>query len=422
MIKIILFIIIISILIIYFFQCHEQFTNLDTHIILTTQPSNSIYSNSKYLDQKKVDYIIESLSKKDIKTDQKNTNMSILIDPLDFYKKLRKKYKLIKTNKGYFMYFSKIPISDTCTYNLEYKTIGYLTKTDFVFIKSIIKSYRMFDKTIKLVKLNPTVPNFNNVDLTITRIVRNSKLYDQISNLNLYVYGFKNIDINRIKLFYPFVKSHDTILSSFFNFSKILKFEEGTTNIPSISLNLLENIATIEITDDETEEEEDEDEETKLKKVLNEKIEVEEKNEILEYFITRLRINKNIYDEGYNCFNDEKNLNKALCNSKYDMVGKLKDYESLWDKRCVENKECPFYQKNKHYPNERGGCIINKDEKYGICEMPIGVTSVGYTKYKDKPFCYTKNGNCEDIEFPDLAFKNDTKDRLLNKKEIIISM
>jgi hypothetical protein len=48
-----------------------------------------------------------------------------------------------------------------------------------------------------------------------------------------------------------------------------------------------------------------------------------------------------------------------------------------WDSRCVENEECPFYLKNKNYPNTRGGCIN------GYCEFPIGLKRISYTKYYD---------------------------------------
>lgn len=46
-----------------------------------------------------------------------------------------------------------------------------------------------------------------------------------------------------------------------------------------------------------------------------------------------------------------------------------------WDSRCVENEECPFYLKNKNYPNTRGGCVN------GYCEFPIGLKRISYKKY-----------------------------------------
>jgi hypothetical protein len=46
-----------------------------------------------------------------------------------------------------------------------------------------------------------------------------------------------------------------------------------------------------------------------------------------------------------------------------------------WDSRCIKDTECPFYLKNKNYPNTRGGCIN------GYCELPIGLKRISYKKY-----------------------------------------
>ena len=48
-----------------------------------------------------------------------------------------------------------------------------------------------------------------------------------------------------------------------------------------------------------------------------------------------------------------------------------------WDSPCVEDEECPFYLKNKNYPNTRGGCVN------GYCEFPIGLKRISYKKYYD---------------------------------------
>jgi hypothetical protein len=366
-----LFIIIIIFIITSILSNYEHFSQ-QNNFIYTHQPLNSNQKNVKFIEQHSLDKIIQS----------KNINQNIIIDPLDFYTTLSNQYQSIKIDHGHFMFLSFKQLSIPCTFQFEYQTIGYLTKTDYHFIMAIIKGYRMFKNTIKLVKLNLTIPQFDKVDFVITRIVINSKFYKQILNLNLYIYGFKDIDIHRIRLFYPFVKSHYINLNTFFPTSKTLKLEEKTTNIPSLSLHLI-NI------------------------------------NIKEDFITRLNISKEAYDKRYSCYNDEQNINMALCNSKYDMIGNIKDYESLWDKKCKSNYECPFYLANKQYPNTRGGCIKKDNEKYGSCEMPVGVIQTGYTKYKDKPFCYYKNGTCENKDY---AFPNDQKQRLKNKKEIIINM
>jgi len=75
------------------------------------------------------------------------------------------------------------------------------------------------------------------------------------------------------------------------------------------------------------------------------------------------------------CFGDETIKNEGLCNSKYDAFGVPKLAQTYWDRPCVTNIECPFYQKNKNYPNYRGGC------NNGYCEMPIGITRNAFRLY-----------------------------------------
>ena len=48
----------------------------------------------------------------------------------------------------------------------------------------------------------------------------------------------------------------------------------------------------------------------------------------------------------------------------------------VWDRPCVTNEECPFYQANTTYRNYRGGCID------GSCEMPLGVERIAFRQYK----------------------------------------
>jgi hypothetical protein len=116
----------------------------------------------------------------------------------------------------------------------------------------------------------------------------------------------------------------------------------------------------------------------------------------------------------------------------------------VWDKECKKNEECPFFQANKNYPNNFGGC------KNGKCELPVGMSVIGFKHYnKDKPLCYnckmkdeviTANGNtiikervctgiecnkCCDIQHskniypnlksPDFVFENDQTERVKYK-------
>ena len=58
----------------------------------------------------------------------------------------------------------------------------------------------------------------------------------------------------------------------------------------------------------------------------------------------------------------------------------------VWDRECKTDDECPFFQANKNYPNNFGGC------KVGKCELPVGMNIIGFKHYtKDKPICYNCN-------------------------------
>ena len=240
-------------------------------------------------------------------------------------------------NNKYIFYVSKSP-KTYCTHNIHDRVVGYISDIDKRFIDAITKSYRI--KPRKLVKLNPKVPLFDNVDFGIISVNKPSNIYDVINNFDLFIYSFNLIDIDRIKLFMKDIKVIEKDIKTFWP-----------------NNNKVENS-------------------NKLLYVNN-----------IESFITRLKRDPEIEDNEYHCYNDKTNLNKQLCNMKYDLNGNLKEIETIWDKPCDNDKECPFYGKNKKYQKERGKCID------GYCELPIGVKRLSYRKYDDngivnKPFCH----------------------------------
>lgn len=145
--------------------------------------------------------------------------------------------------------------------------------------------------------------------------------------------------------------------------------------------------------------------------------------------------------------------NKTNCESQYDNYGRLKP-KGVWDRPCLDDNECIFYQANKNYPNKYGYC--NKDT--GFCQMPKGMKNlsfhhytpygpkvsktlkeqniVGAPEHRFKPLCYNcksvnKSGKwlsmtkldtcCEEqkdrkkypyLKGPDYAFRNDFNERL----------
>lgn len=128
--------------------------------------------------------------------------------------------------------------------------------------------------------------------------------------------------------------------------------------------------------------------------------------------------------QGYSCYFQDTHKRKFYCESEFDLFGSRKE-SGAWDKPCQINTDCPFYQKNLNYPNNRGGCIK------GVCEMPVNTPYRGPTYIDNSnvdPYCF----NCDkgDHEYkcckeqmvkkrpsyslmasPDYAFVNDYLER-----------
>jgi hypothetical protein len=66
---------------------------------------------------------------------------------------------------------------------------------------------------------------------------------------------------------------------------------------------------------------------------------------------------------------------KKECLDKKDFVGRQKGGYDVWDGPCVSSFECPFFRYNKVLKKYTGKCVN------GLCEMPLGYTRIGYTKY-----------------------------------------
>ncbi len=99
---------------------------------------------------------------------------------------------------------------------------------------------------------------------------------------------------------------------------------------------------------------------------------------------------------GRRCFkpNDETYPDAKTSNTCLSTDPNINKY-GVWDRECKTNEECPFFQANKNYPNNFGGCIE------GQCQFPVGMSKIGFKHYsKDKPLCY----NCklkEEVMLPD---------------------
>jgi hypothetical protein len=126
-------------------------------------------------------------------------------------------------------------------------------------------------------------------------------------------------------------------------------------------------------------------------------------------------------ERNYRCFGKVEFTEKE-CEADTDLIGN-RVKPGVWDRKCVNNEDCPFYKANKNYPNDFGGC------QNGYCQFPKGIGRLSYRKYNKStlPLCYNckdKSGKitidkcCHLQKEPDYLFEDDLPVRLKNRKEL----
>jgi hypothetical protein len=323
------------------------------------------------------------------------SSVLLVVDPKDA-DILKSRYKVIsKSPKGYF-----VAITSTyngyymdCSFNVANKTIGYITQYDYTFIQAILHGYRIDQSTIQMQPVlvsditNLTTVFKNDIDILFTFVIPGSQLHNVLTSQNIAFMGFKDLDVARVKLFYPTLLMTSVNMKSTFlkrdGTTAVVPAKEKETLLPTMSMSLLE-IANTRTTPAAQ----------------------------VESFVTRLYLNPTSTDDSYRCYGDVTIENKALCDSPYDVTGEPKTRHTVWDRPCVQDTDCPYFKANQNYTNTRGKCLDR-----GVCELPVGVRRVSYRTYDDKdvfaPFCYGCNAydtTCCDAN-RDFAFANDTKDR-----------
>lgn len=291
-------------------------------------------------------------------------------------------------------------------YDLANRRIGIFDICDMHLVLAIANGYRLtnMDVSVNIEFIPNQLRNqleralLDRYDAIFVYIIPGSRTEKLVYSQHVYISGFKNIDISRVNLFYPYVSLKKTYMADLYDWKKIsapvaLYDKNGTADI------LWANMYLFEIGEP--------------KKVIP-------TSPNIERFITQLEVSKEMADPAYRCYGDLSNENRALCNSSYDAWGRPKDRQTYWDVPCMENSDCPFYKANKNYPNEFGKCMEN-----GICEFPIGLRRLAYIKYRDDfpytPMCYGCDPNiadcCKDqkenpekypaLNTPDYAFPGD---------------
>ncbi len=300
--------------------------------------------------------------------------------------------------EGYFVVItdSHKSLHRPCNIQFTGARVGWYDISDYHLLKAFQKGYRISEASMELVQISlndlPKVAEMlakGELDFMVTYVVPSSAYCAFLKQLPIVITGFQDLNIDRIKLFHPFVSTRTVNLREMFmdqNRTTKAFVPEKAASYPVLSMRL--GIHHIYGT----------------------------MPAIQEPFITRFVRDDEAMDPRYTCYGDSRIESKAECNSPYDAIGLPKRFESTWDRPCTQDIDCPFFQANTHYPNLRGKCLPN-----GVCEMPVGTQRVSYRKIAQediyKPFCYNCDSLndpscCGTLEQPDYAFPNDYDDRV----------
>lgn len=327
-----------------------------------------------------------------------NATVVMIADPYDAERIWKGTRRLQDAPKGYFVILNDLQkaVQDSqCSYNFAGKRIGFLDRSDELLLRAILKGYRIPPSAVEIEQVpierwNNLTEELKRLDAIVCYIIPGSAFHKLLQMQDLSVRGFRNVDVNRIRLFYPYVSIEEvnlpTVLLDVPGSSMRFMAKERDTVAFTMQMRVLEMAAGD-----------------------------------TEGFVSRLDLPDTAIDPTYRCVGDLTIENQTLCDSSYDVIGLPKRKETVWDHPCLEDTDCPFYKANKNYRNKRGGC-----DKDGYCEFPIGIRRIGYRKYDDKgpyaPFCYQcmtpedpqcceKQKHAWSLVSPDYAFANDTKQR-----------
>jgi hypothetical protein len=300
-----------------------------------------------------------------------------------------------------------------CAIDFFGKRIGWVDISDYYLLRAFMNGYRIPPSSIELVQLSindiPKVAGQllqggkeGGLDYVVTYMVPQSDYHALWRMQPVALYGFKNLNIDRIKLYYPYVRENVIDLPTTFT-------SQDRGQVLMVNLNHKDDpVLTM----------------TKPLWVLQGDNPL--LNRSVETFITEYVGDAAGMDPSYRCYGNPIVERKAECNSMYDVIGLPKRFFSLWDRPCVKNEDCPYYRANKNYPNDRGGCLAG-----GVCEMPVGTQRIAYQKLSPgkefTPFCYGCDNRgdlecCAKQERPDYAFPNDTTERRKAGLTTILSM
>lgn len=312
----------------------------------------------------------------------------------------------IKSVTGYYVALG-LPapmFAQECAFDWFNKRIGYIDWCDRYLVKSIMRGYRIPDDSTTVVPVPmeqwDNLVDYmvkNKVDIIVAFVIPESGFHQLLLRQQLSVVGWGKLDIDRIKVFHPYVSvakidvkkiivhgdTSSLMVMDREKYGPLLAMDMGTYAVSSSST---------------------------------------------ENFVSRLEISPETLDPTYRCYGELTLETKALCESPFDPSGEPKKKRTIWDRPCIKNEDCPFYKANRNYANTRGGCL-----KGGVCEMPVGVLRTAFRTYDDKgqrgefkPFCYQCTDSsdvdcCKKQYMPDYAFANDYEERKRSKVPTFVS-
>ena len=206
--------------------------------------------------------LISSDSMADLIADIKKTNkingnivginkpLTILVDPYINYYVLNNDVRPSKYDPGIFVCLSTIRLGiNKCIWDLRKKVIAYVSMTDYLFVQAFIKAYRQDISKITVIKItaNDLKSKDNKFDYLFTYVVLNSKYMNFLKEQKYFINGFDDVDIYRIKAFYPFIEENYGNIREYFNKdlndrSYDVYLSNKTSLIPTMSLDIVKSV------------------------------------------------------------------------------------------------------------------------------------------------------------------------------------
>jgi len=248
--NILLFLVIILIVILLNIQCNKEYfntgnalisdnqLNVATSLLVSTNSMADLIDNIKLTN--KINGDIIGIDKQ----------LTVIIDPYINYYVLNNKVESEKYKPGIFVCLSTIRLGiSKCIWDMRKKALAYVSMTDYLFIQAFLKAYRQDISKITLIKLSTDDLKSGSVkfDYLFTYVVIDSNYMSFLKEQKYFINGFDDVDIHRIKPFYPFINEYYGNIRELFNKNpNDRKYDVYLSNkktlIPAMSLDIVKSV------------------------------------------------------------------------------------------------------------------------------------------------------------------------------------